>query len=176
MAVVEWTQAISLVSAKEEVGKAMAQVGMSFQKLAMFEEANGRSSEVQRQQGHDDKRIGNAALEASRVEGQCTLKTKARLVTLTDYLEMMSALHTAFAERQNALVSLQTVGGDLVGKKEKLAKMEEAAQKVLGGDKARVDKTKEEIQKMEYARGEEEKEYAKLKVRSEAGGGPGGEH
>ena len=46
--------------------------------------------------------------------------------------------------------------------------MEEAAQKVLGGDKARVDKTKEEIQKMEYTRGEEEKEYEKLKVRQKA--------
>lgn len=156
----------------------MAQVGMSFQKLAMFEEAScrqgvgvgrvgaggGASSEVQRQQGYDDKRIGNAALEASRVEGQCTLKTKARLVTLTDYLEMMLALHAAFADRQQAMVSLQTVGGELVGKKERLAKMEEAAKKVLGGDKARVVKTKEEIQKMEYARGEEEKEYEKLKV------------
>lgn len=80
---------------------------------------------------------------------------------------MMLAVHTAFADRSSALLTVQTLISELSALHSRADKLETSTSKIFGGDKTRVrklDDIKDAIRVTEDAKSCAIKEYERIKV------------
>lgn len=86
---------------------------------------------------------------------------------LHEYLGLMQALHTAFMDRHNALITVQTLATDVVTLNKQIEKSVAASSKVFGGSKSQNRKTeelKESLKNTEEASQLAQKQYDQIKV------------
>ena len=77
------------------------------------------------------------------------------------------AVNNAYADRSNALLTVQTLLSELSNLNSRIEKLEAAASKIFGGDRSRVRKIeelKETMKVTEDAKSCAEKEYERIKV------------
>eukprot|EP00897_Mesotaenium_endlicherianum_P007544 jgi/Mesen1/6818/ME000035S06195 len=103
-----------LVKAQHDAGEAMGGVGLAFKGIARFEQ------------------------KPAHARAQHTHAADAAKKQLHEYLAFMQALHTAFADRAQAVLTVQTLATDLEQKRAKVDQLQIASSKILGGDKNRT--------------------------------------
>ncbi|XP_006828139.2 sorting nexin 2A [Amborella trichopoda] len=158
-------QAEGLVKAQQDIGETMGELGLAFIKLAKFETEEAVYNS-QRTRAADAKRVATAAVKASRFYREANAQTVKHLDTLHEYLGLMQAVHTAFADRSNALLTVQTLLSELSSLRSRVEKLEAASSKIFGGDKTRnkkMEELKETIRVTEEAKDCAIKEYERIK-------------
>lgn len=84
------------------------------------------------------------------------------------YLGMMLAVNSAFSDRSNALLTVQTLASELSSLHSRIEKLEAASSKIFGGDRSRVRKIeelKETLRVTEDAKRCAHREYERIKVK-----------
>ncbi|CAN8301324.1 unnamed protein product [Cochlearia groenlandica] len=158
-------QAESLVKAQQDMGETMGELGLTFIKLTKFENEEAVLN-AQKTRATDMKNLATAAVKASRCYRELNSQTVKHLDTLHEYLGMMMAVQGAFADRSNALLTVQTLLSDLSSLQARAEKLEAASSKVFGGDKSRIRKIeelKETIKVTEEAKDVAIREYERIK-------------
>ncbi|GJM88306.1 hypothetical protein PR202_ga04355 [Eleusine coracana subsp. coracana] len=158
-------QAEALVKAQQDMGDTMGALGLAFIKLTKFETEEAMY-DSQRIRAADSKCIATAAVKASRACRDLNAQTVNYLDTLHDHLSIMLSVHTAFADRASALLTVQTLMSDLASLQSRIEKLEAAASKIFGGDRARlrkVEELKETIRATEDAKFCALREYERIK-------------
>lgn len=88
---------------------------------------------------------------------------------LHEYLGVMLAVNNAFSDRSSALLTVQTLLSELSSLNSRIEKLEAAASKIFGGDRARIRKIeelKETHRETEDAKSSAVREYERIKVTS----------
>ncbi|KAH9309994.1 hypothetical protein KI387_037905, partial [Taxus chinensis] len=158
-------QAEILVKAQQELGETMGELGLAFIKLSKFETEEA-SFNAQRIRAADAKRVATAAVKASRFFREANAQLVKHLDKLHEYLGLMQAVHTAFSDRSNALLTVQTLVSDLSSMNARAEKLAVASSRIFGGDKTRnrkVEELKDTIKVTEEARDCAVKEYERIK-------------
>lgn len=158
-------QAESLVKAQQDMGETMGELGLAFIKLTKFENEEA-VSESQRVRATDMKGVATAAVKASRLFRELNSQTVKHLDTLHEYLGLMLAVHSAFTDRTNALLTVQTLLSELSSLQSRAEKLEAASSKIFGGDKSRTRKLEElqdTIRATEDAKNVAIREYERIK-------------
>lgn len=158
-------QAEVLVKAQQELGETMGELGLAFIKLSKFETEEGTLNS-QRVRATDAKRVATAAVKASRFYREANAQSVKHLDKLHEYLGLMQAVHTAFSDRSNALLTVQTLLTDISSMNSRVEKLTAASSKIFGGDRARnrrIEELKETIKVTEGARDCAVKEYERIK-------------
>ncbi|KAL2629600.1 hypothetical protein R1flu_014286 [Riccia fluitans] len=161
-------QAETLVKAQQEVGEVMGELGLALIKIAKFESEEAMTN-TQRVHANDTKRIGTATIKASRFYREANVQSVKHLDQLHEYLGFMEALHAAYADRSNALLTVQTLMADLEANKLKVEKLNQAASKFFGVDKNRnrkIEELNEVVKVNEEARDCSQQEYDRIKERN----------
>nr|GEU75892.1 sorting nexin 2A-like [Tanacetum cinerariifolium] len=158
-------QAESLVKAQQDIGETLGQLGLAFVKLTKFEseEAMFNSQKVR---AADMKNVATSAVKASRLYRELNAQTVKHLDKLHEYLGVMLAVNNAYADRSNALLTVQTLLSELSNLSSRIEKLEAAASKIFGGDRSRVRKIeelKETMKVTEDAKSCAVKEYERIK-------------
>ncbi|GBG67588.1 hypothetical protein CBR_g717 [Chara braunii] len=165
-------QAETLVKSQTEVGVVMGELGLAFIRLANFEEQHAGgvgTTEYQKQHATDARCTGGASVRIGRLNKQAISDTMVQLGLLHEYLAMMQAVHTAMADRSNALLTVQTLMSELAAKKARIEKLEAQSSKVFGGDKSRTRKIADlsrDVALTEAARDVAQQEYDRIKERN----------
>ncbi|CAM6079805.1 unnamed protein product [Sphagnum tenellum] len=160
-------QAEVLVKAQQEVGEVMGELGLAFIKVAKFEMEAGFTPV----HAADAKCVATGAVKASRFYRECTAQCVQHLDTLHEYLALMQGLHTAFADRSNALLTVQTLMSDVATNNMRIEKLEAASNKFFGGNSThnrKVSELKEAVKVTEEARDLAQKEYNCIKEHNRA--------
>ncbi|PWA84373.1 Phox homologous domain-containing protein [Artemisia annua] len=102
------------------------------------------------------------------LETHCIIASsnKRRMDKLHEYLGVMLAVNNAYADRSNALLTVQTLLSELSNLNSRIEKLEAAASKIFGGDRSRVRKIeelKETMKVTEDAKSCAVKEYERIK-------------
>ncbi|XP_057772522.1 sorting nexin 2B-like isoform X2 [Salvia miltiorrhiza] len=159
-------QAESLVKAQQEMGEIMGELGLAFIKLTKFESEQATSN-TQRVRATDMKNVATSAVKVSRLYRELNAHTVKHFDSLHEHMGMMLAVHSAFADRSSALLTLQTLISELSALHSRADKLETASSKMFGGDKSRVRKLedlKDAIRVTEDAKSCAIKEYERIKV------------
>ncbi|PON77983.1 Vacuolar protein sorting-associated protein 17, Vps [Parasponia andersonii] len=135
-------QAESLVRAQQDMGETLGELGLAFIKLTKFETEEAVSN-AQRVRAADMKSLATAAVKASRFYRELNAQTVKHLDTLHEYLGLMLAVNSAFADRSSALLTVQTLLSELDSLQSRAEKLEVASSKIFGGDKSRIRKLEE---------------------------------
>lgn len=158
-------QAESLVKAQQDIGETMGELGLAFIKLTKFETEEAMYNS-QRIRAADMKRVATASVKASRFYRESNAQTVKHLDTLHEYLGMMLAVHSAFADRSSALLTVQTLLSELSSLQSRTEKLEVQSSKIFGGDKSRIRKMeelKETVRVTEDAKMCAVREYERIK-------------
>ncbi|PON85842.1 Vacuolar protein sorting-associated protein 17, Vps [Trema orientale] len=158
-------QAESLVKAQQDMGETLGELGLAFIKLTKFETEEAVSN-AQRVRAADMKSLATAAVKASRFYRELNAQTVKHLDTLHEYLGLMLAVNSAFADRSSALLTVQTLLSELDSLQSRAEKLEVASSKIFGGDKSRIRKLeelKETIRVTEDAKHVATREYERIK-------------
>ncbi|CAH8312652.1 unnamed protein product [Eruca vesicaria subsp. sativa] len=158
-------QAETVVKAQQDMGETMGELGLAFIKLTKFENEEAVFNS-QRARANDMKNLATAAVKASRFYRELNSQTVKHLDTLHDYLGLMMAVQGAFADRSNALLTVQTLLSEISSLEGRVEKLEAASSKVFGGDKSRIKKIeeiKETIRSTENAKNVAIREYEQIK-------------
>ena len=86
---------------------------------------------------------------------------------LHEYLGLMQALHTTFTDRNNAVITVQTLLTDVTTLNQQIEKSVAASSKVFGGSKSqnrRIEELKETLRNTEEAYQLAQKQYDQIKV------------
>ncbi|GAQ79708.1 Sorting nexins and related PX domain-containing proteins [Klebsormidium nitens] len=161
-------KAEALTKAQQELGEVTGELGLAFVKIAKFEEEPG-TSQQQKVHAVESRRLGHAAIRTSRLCRTATAQTVNQLGQLHEYLGLMAAIHAAMADRNNALVTVQTLTNDLATKKSKIEKLEAQSSKIFGGDTSRTRKIADlnrEVAATDEALLAAKQEYEKIKERN----------
>ncbi|CAN1266449.1 Sorting nexin 2B [Linum perenne] len=159
-------QAESLVKAQQDMGETMGELGLAFIKLTKFENEEAMFNS-QRVRAGDMKNVATAAVKASRFYRELNAQTVKHLDTIHEYLGLMLSVHSAFADRSSALLTVQTLLSDLSTLHSRAEKLEAASSKIFGGDKSRIrriEELKETIRVTEDAKSVAIREYERIKV------------
>lgn len=135
-------QAESLVKAQQDIGETLGQLGLAFVKLTKFESEEAMFNS-QRVRAADMKNVATSAVKASRLYRELNAQTVRHLDKLHEYLGVMLAVNNAYADRSNALLTVQTLLSELSNLNSRIEKLEAAASKIFGGDRSRVRKIEE---------------------------------
>ncbi|CAK9276322.1 unnamed protein product [Sphagnum jensenii] len=160
-------QAELVVKAQQEVGEVMGELGLAFIKLAKFETRAGFTPA----HAADAKCVATGAVKASRFYRECNAQSVRHLDELHEYLGLMQALHIAFADRSNALLTVQTFMSDVAANNMQIEKLEAASNKVFGGSKTqnrKISELKEAVKVTGEARDLAQKEYECIKEHNRA--------
>ncbi|MCL7046697.1 hypothetical protein MKW94_007991 [Papaver nudicaule] len=158
-------QAEGLVKAQQDMGETMGELGLAFMKLSKFE-IEGAMHNCQRTRAADMKCVATAAVKASRYYRELNSQTVKHLDTLHEYLGMMLAVDSAFADRTSALLTVQTVISELSALQLRAEKLEVASSKIFGADRSKIRKVeelKETIRVTEDAKMVAVREYERIK-------------
>ncbi|KAG0584397.1 hypothetical protein M758_3G207200 [Ceratodon purpureus] len=163
-------QAETWVKGQQEVGEVMGNLGLTFIKLAKFE-TESTIVPCQRVFAADAKRTATAAVKASRFYRESNALSVKHLDELHEYLGLMQALHSAFLDRNNALITVQTLTTDVATLNKQIEKSVAASSKVFGGSKSQNRKTeelKESLKNTDEAYQLSHKQYDQIKDRNKA--------
>uniref|UniRef100_A0A0D6QT31 PX domain-containing protein n=1 Tax=Araucaria cunninghamii TaxID=56994 RepID=A0A0D6QT31_ARACU len=158
-------QAETLVKTQQELGETMGELGLVFIKLSKFETEEATFNS-QRVRAADAKRLATAAVKASRFYREANAQSVKHLDKLHEYLGLMQAVHAAFSDRSNALLTVQTLLSDLSAMNARSEKLAIASSRIFGGDKTRIrriEELKETIRVTEEARDCAMNEYGRIK-------------
>ncbi|XP_008809960.2 LOW QUALITY PROTEIN: sorting nexin 2A-like [Phoenix dactylifera] len=158
-------QAEALVKAQQDIGETMGQLGLAFIKLTKFENEEAIYNS-QRVRVADAKSVATAAVKASRLYRELNAQTVKHLDTLHECLGLMLAVNSAFSDRANALLTVQTLKSDLSSLHTRIDKLEAASSKIFGGDRSRmrkVEELKETMRVTEDAKCGALREYERIK-------------
>ncbi|KAL5580625.1 hypothetical protein UlMin_013067 [Ulmus minor] len=158
-------QAEALVKAQQDMGETTGELGLAFIKLTKFENEEAKFN-AQRVRAADMKGLATAAVKASRFYRELNAQTVKHLDTLHEYLGLMLAVNSAFADRSSALLTVQTLISELESLQSRAEKLEVASSKIFGGDKSRIRKLeelKETIRVTEDAKHVAIREYERIK-------------
>lgn len=158
-------QAEVLVKAQQEVGETMGEFGLAFIKISKFETEEAVYN-AQRIHATDAKRVATAAVKASRFYREANAQSVKHLDQLHEYLSLMQSIHTAFSDRSNALLTVQTLMTELSSMSTRIDKLAVASSKIFGGDKSRmrkIEELKDAIKTTEEARDTALREYERIK-------------
>lgn len=158
-------QAEVLMKAQQEVGETMGKLGLAFFKLAKFETEEAVHNS-QRTHAVDAKRLATAAVKASRFYREANAQSLMYLDQLHEYLSLMQSVHTAFGDRSNALLTVQTLLTEISSINTRMDKLAAASSKIFGGDKSRlykIEELKEALKTTEAARETAVQEYLRVK-------------
>ncbi|KAI3735022.1 hypothetical protein L6452_14508 [Arctium lappa] len=135
-------QAESLVKAQQDIGETMGRLGLAFVKLTKFEteEAVFNSQKVR---AEDMKSVVTSAVKASRLYRELNAQTIKHLDKLHDYLGEMLAVNSAYSDRSNAVLTVQTLESEVSTLNSRIEKLEAVAFKVFGGERSRIQKIEE---------------------------------
>lgn len=81
------TQAEVLITAQQEVGEIMGELGLTFTKIAKFETEEAVLN-TQRTHAADAKRLATAAVQASRFYREANAQSVRHLVCIIDHLDV----------------------------------------------------------------------------------------
>ncbi|KAG0595658.1 hypothetical protein M758_UG185700 [Ceratodon purpureus] len=163
-------QAETWVKGQQEVGEVMGNLGLTFIKLAKFETESTIVS-CRRVFAADAKRTATAAVKASRFYRESNALSVKHLDELHEYLGLMQALHSTFLDRNNALITVQTLTTDVATLNKQIEKSVAASSKVFGGSKSQNRKTeelKESLKNTDEAYQLSHKQYDQIKDRNKA--------
>ncbi|KAI7755234.1 hypothetical protein M8C21_003180 [Ambrosia artemisiifolia] len=135
-------QAESLVKAQQDIGETLGQLGLAFVKLTKFESEEAKFNS-QKVRATDMKNVATSAVKASRLYRELNAQTVKHLDKLHEYLGVMLTVNNAYADRSNALLTVQTLLSELSNLNTRIEKLEAAASKIFGGDRSRVRKIEE---------------------------------
>ncbi|XP_076883026.1 sorting nexin 2B-like [Bidens hawaiensis] len=158
-------QAEAFVKALQDMGETLGQLGLTFVKLTKFEteEAVYNSQKVR---AADMKNVATSAVKASRLFRELNAQTVRHLDKLHEYLGVILAMNNAYADRSNALLTVQTLLSELANLNSRIEKLEATASKIFGGDRSRVRKIeelKETMRVTEEAKNCAVREYERIK-------------
>lgn len=154
-----------LVTAQQEVGEIMGELGLTFTKIAKFETEEAILN-TQRTHAADAKRLATAAVQASRFYREANAQSVRHLDQLHEYLSLMQSINTAFKDRSTALLTVQTLISDVTSVNTKIEKLKAASLKIFGGDKSRdrkIEDLKEGLLTIEESRDSATREYERIK-------------
>eukprot|EP00249_Psilotum_nudum_P019180 c27128_g2_i2 orf=202-1917(+) len=163
-------QAEALVKAQQEVGETMGELGLALIKLGKFETEEAMLN-TQRAHAADAKRVATAAVKASRFCREANAQSVKHLDQLHEYLGLMQAVHAAFTDRSNALLTVQTLMSELSSLNAKVDRLVASSSKIFGGDKTRnrkEEELREAVKTTEDARDCAIKEYERIKENNRA--------
>ncbi|KAH7445393.1 hypothetical protein KP509_01G006700 [Ceratopteris richardii] len=154
-----------LVTAQQDVGEIMGELGLTFTKLAKFE---GEEATLNMQRAHamDAKRLATAAVQASRFYREANSTSIRHLDQLHENLSVMQSMNVAFKDRATALLTVQTLNTEVSSVNTRIEKLKVASSKVFGGDKARdrkIEELKEALLTIEESRDGATREYNRIK-------------
>mmetsp|Transcript_17683 Transcript_17683/g.49470 ORF Transcript_17683/g.49470 Transcript_17683/m.49470 type:complete len:564 (-) Transcript_17683:1848-3539(-) len=165
-----------LVKRLEDVGNVLGDIGLSFIKVAKFEDEDGlrcgqytESGAACKSIASDSRRIGMAAVRLSRLSRTATVQTAIQLSQLHDYLALLPAVRWAMRERDSARVTVATIEAELDDKQKRVGALEEQSSKIFGGDKNRTRKISElqhTVSALEAAKDAANAEYDRVKSRN----------
>lgn len=158
-------RAEALVKGQQEVGETMGELGLAFFKIAKFEMEEAVYN-TQRTHAVDAKRVGTAAVKASRFYREANAQSVKHLDQLHEYLSLMQSIQGAFNDRSNALLTVQTLGTELSSLSTRIDRLTVASSKTFGGDKSRnrrVEELQDAIKTTEEARDKASREYKRIK-------------
>jgi len=135
-------QAEALAKTQKRLGETMGELGLAFLRLSKFENEEAPSN-FQRVNASDLKRVGTVAVKASRLYRGANAQSTKHLDQLREYIGLMQAVHTAFGERSNALLTVQTQMSKLSSMNSRVENLAAASSKIFGGDKTRNRKAEE---------------------------------
>lgn len=158
-------QAESLVKAQQDMGDTMGDLGLSLFKLTKFEN-EATILDTQRKRAAEMKNIATATVKGSRIYRDLNARTVKSLDTLHEYLGVMLAAHNAYADRANALLTVQTLLSEVSSLQSRAEKLEAASSRVFGGDKTRnhkLEELKETMKITEDSKNCAVREYERIK-------------
>lgn len=88
---------------------------------------------------------------------------------LHEYLGLMQAVHSAFSDRNNSLITVQTLTQDVASLNKQIEKAVAASNKIFGGSKSqnrKIEELKEQLKNTEEASQLANKQYDQIKVRN----------
>ncbi|XP_073022252.1 sorting nexin 2B-like isoform X2 [Primulina eburnea] len=135
-------QAELLVKAQQDIGDTMGELGLTLIKLTKFESEHTELN-TQKTRAADIKTVATTAIKSSRLYRELNSQAVKHLETLQEYMGLMFAVHNAFSDRSNAILTLQTLVSELHSLRLRTEKLETASSKLFGSDKSRIRKFQE---------------------------------
>ncbi|XP_075519703.1 sorting nexin 2B-like [Primulina tabacum] len=135
-------QAELLVKAQQDIGDTMGELGLTLIKLTKFESEHTELN-TQKTRAADIKNVATTAVKSSRLYRELNSQAVKHLETLQEYMGLMFAVHNAFSDRSDALLTLQTLVSELHSLRSRTEKLETASSKLFGSDKSRIRKFQE---------------------------------
>ncbi|XP_073270182.1 sorting nexin 2B-like isoform X1 [Primulina huaijiensis] len=158
-------QAELLVKGQQDIGDTMGELGLTLIKLTKFESEHTELN-TQKTRAADIKNVATTAVKSSRLYRELNLQVVKHLETLQEYMGLMFAVHNAFSDRSNALLTLQTLVSELHSLR---LRTEKASSKLFGSDKSRIRKFQElnnAIKVTDDAKSCAIREYERIKIGS----------
>ncbi|KAL4447991.1 hypothetical protein ABPG75_005210 [Micractinium tetrahymenae] len=169
-------RAEKMVKEFEELGAVMGDLGLSFVKLAKYEEEEGGKCGQYTELGVGARavaasthRVGIAAVRHSRLARAANAGAMEALEPLHDELAMSPAVVAALKERETALLTAQSIEEDLANRRAAAAALEESGARRVGGDAAKARKVaalQNEVAALEAALEAAQQEYDRVKGRN----------
>lgn len=135
-------QAEALAKTQKRLGETMGELGLAFFRLSKFENEEAPSN-FQRVNASDLKCVGTAAVKASRLYRGVNAQSTKHLDQIHEYVCLMQAVHTAFGDRSDALLTVQTQMSKLSSMNSRVENLAAASSKIFGGDKTKNRKAEE---------------------------------
>ncbi|KAL4572507.1 hypothetical protein LXL04_019286 [Taraxacum kok-saghyz] len=157
-------QAESFVKAQQDMAETMGDFGLSFIKLTKYENQQA-VLESQRKRAADMKNLATSAIKASRLWRELNSQTVKHLDTVHDHMGLILGVHTAFSDRANALLTVQTLTTELDSLYSQAEKLETSS-KTFGSDRSKTLKLgeiREVIRVTEDAKSCASREYERIK-------------
>lgn len=169
-------EAENMIKRMEKVADAFGDFGLSAIKTSKFEEDEGcrngkysESGEAIRATSVELKGTGTQAVRMSRLVRSATENTAAQLSHIHDYLGLMPATIGAMRDRDQAILTYQTLVNELKSKKSQIEKLEEAGKTKFGGDRNKTRKVHElnqDCEALEQAKEASYKEFQRIQERN----------
>lgn len=169
-------KAEKLVKKLEDYGNVLGDLGLSFIKLAKFEDEDGGQTGVYTDAGAaakhlsaDSRRVGMAAVRLSRLSRSAVAQDMGALGTLHEELGLTPCILKALREREGQLLTVHSLQDDLEKKRKGISLLENEGSKVFGGDKGKSRKImnlQNDVAALEASLTAAEAEYAKILERN----------
>ena len=173
------SKATKLLTLQQKFGEAMGEFGLECLKFAKLQEEEGTRLGKYSENGLDCmtaasemRKAGNTSIRASRMAHSATAQTAQALEPLHDYLKIMPSVRRSISDRNDSLLTLQTMLSEADRLEARIAKLTPDFTKMkrveelklelettkLTGENARADyKTIQERHRVEFARLEKER-------------------
>lgn len=169
-------KAEKLVRKLEDFSNVLGDLGLSFIKIAKFEDEDGSKTGVytdsgaaSKQLSADTRRLGMAAVRLSRLSRSAVSQDISALSVLHEELGLTPCILKALREREGQLLTVSTLQAELEKKRFGIQQLEQEGSKKLGGDKAKLRKVtalQNDVAALEAALTAAQAEYDRVKDRN----------